>query len=164
MKIKLPLKDGFFALIDEEDAELATHKWSMHWNQKKGLRYAFRALPREAGPRRFIRLHRAVMGPSPFHVDHIDGDGLNCTRSNLRFVTNQINMRNISGPRKHNARSPYLGVGWAAREGLWRARISIDGKETSLGYFKTPEEANQARLKAEKELWGIEPRRAEAHK
>jgi hypothetical protein len=37
--------------------------------------------------------------------------------------------------------SGFKGVSWWGRTGKWRARISIDGKSKTLGYFNSPERA-----------------------
>ena len=165
MTIEIPLTKGYVAIIDDEDAHLAEFKWSARVH-KNGTVYANRTHRVSEGFRGPIGLHRCVMGllPGDPMVDHIDGDGLNCRRSNLRLANNKINGRNLaSGARKHNKASPYLGVHQAKNDGKFVAQIRVNGKAKHLGRFHTAEDANVARLKAERELWGIQPRRAKAH-
>lgn len=112
-------------------------------------------------------MHRAIMERSgaPLEslvVDHIDGNTLNNTRANLRAVTQVENLRNAI--KRTTNKSGYVGVVWHTQARKWNARIKVNYKAISLGLYDCKEEANRARLKAEKELWGIEPRRVEAHK
>jgi len=87
----------------------------------------------------------------PF-VDHIDGDPLNNSLSNLRWCTYTENGRNR---KKHrNNTSGYKGVYFNKAAGKWRARIKINGKNKSLGYFHTKEEAAAAYEAAAKEAFG----------
>lgn len=75
-------------------------------------------------------------------IDHINGDPADNRVCNLREVSKSLNARNRS-LRSDNP-SGFVGVS-ADRNGKWRARIHIDGRERSLGSFKTPEEAAEAR-------------------
>lgn len=164
MTIEIQLTKGHTAVIDDEDAELALHSWYAHGMPAKGTVYGRRSFPISKGKRGSVLLHRAVMKAKPSDpvVDHRDGDGLNCRRENLHFVTGTQNACNRSGPRVDNTTSPYLGV-WKSKHGRFLAQISFKGKRHYLGSFSTPEEANEARLKAELSLWGVMPRRAEHH-
>ena len=164
--IEIPLTKGYVAVIDDEDAELATHSWYAHAMPAKGVVYARRSFPRGYGKRGSILLHRAVMkaGPDDPLVDHRDGDGLNCRRGNLRYATGSENSCNRSGPRADNRFSKYLGVHYRASANIYLAQITVRGKKHHLGCFKTAEEAHAARVKAERELWGVVPRRADIHR
>lgn len=97
------LTDSVFALVDHEDhAAVVRVMWSLHSDGHTKL-YA-RCLRQVAGRRRPIYLHRVIAErmaspPSPRHtyVDHLNGDGLDCRRANLRWVTPQQNRRNLRG-------------------------------------------------------------------
>lgn len=80
------------------------------------------------------------------HVDHIDGDKANNRPSNLRDVTPQVNMfnRNLKG----SGACGLLGVTFNKRLGKFASQINISGKHIHLGYFKCPNEAHEAYLKA----------------
>jgi hypothetical protein len=92
-----------------------------------------------------------VTGAWPeYGVDHRDGDHGNNRFLNLRDVSQQINVQNVGAATKANKSSGLLGVSYHARDGLWRARIYVDGKERCLGYFKTPEPAHEAYLVAKR--------------
>lgn len=85
-------------------------------------------------------------------VDHIDGDGLNNCRSNLRVATAAGNARN----RRKSQRSPgYKGVMYDPKgKRHWRAYIRCDGKKRHLGSFATAQEAAMAYNRAAITLFG----------
>lgn len=83
-------------------------------------------------------------------IDHRDGDGMNNAFSNLREATSGQNLQNKRRPHTNNK----LGVMGVQLHvcGAYRARITVDGVERSLGYFKTLDEARLAYLSAKKQL------------
>jgi hypothetical protein len=78
----------------------------------------------------------------PEYVDHIDGNKLNNKIENLRQVTVSQNQQNRSKT-KFNT-SGFKGVSLHKRDNLYRARITINKKEKTIGYFKNPEDAYMA--------------------
>lgn len=162
--ITIPLTKGYAAFIDDEDADLATHRY---WASVCGPNhvYAQRYIRKDGKPAN-IMLHREVaarMGEIPpgYVVDHKDGNTLNCRRSNLRSIPHKQNIRNVAGASKHSA-SGILGVNYRAKRGNWRAYIVVDRKYIHLGTFGTVEEATEARAAGERLHFGVHPRRAEA--
>ena len=90
------------------------------------------------GTREFCSLHRLIMGLTfgdKRMVDHIDGDGLNNRRSNLRIATVTQNQWNRRANKSPDRTSRFKGVGFYPNKNCWRARITIDGKPTHIGYF-----------------------------
>ena len=81
-------------------------------------------------------------------VDHIDNDKLNNRLDNLQIITNRENCNKD----RNRGLSKYIGVSLHKKTGLWRSRIRIGGKDTSLGYFKSEYEAHLAYQKALKEI------------
>lgn len=164
---RIELTRGYSAIVDDEDADLAERRWRVNIGPHSSARpYGIRQWgPRGASKHEYM--HRVVAerayGPANGrHVDHINGDTLDNRRTNLRWLARAENQRNISGPYVTN-KSGELGV-YRRSETRWEATIGIDNTHKYLGSFKTKAEAVEARLKAEKELWGVQPRREEAHK
>lgn len=77
-------------------------------------------------------------GSVPTMLDHINGDRADNRIENLRPCTQQENNYNTPGWSKKKTPK---GVTWAAKDNRWQAQISINGKNTYLGQFKTIEEA-----------------------
>ena len=83
-------------------------------------------------------------------IDHIDGDRKNNARNNLRLANQSENCQNL---KKSRGRSGFLGVTkHSYRDNYWKASIKLKGKQTHLGYFKTPEEAHQAYITAKRSV------------
>lgn len=146
---KLPLKTGGHTLVDIEDFyRFKRTKWTTM--PAKNTQYVYPY----GGAR--ISLHRLIMGALPGEVvDHINGNGLDNRRMNLRICTHAENVRNR---RKHKGGSSrFKGVYLAYRgkkHNLWTARICIDGKLISLGQYRTEEEAARAYDMAAAPLFG----------
>lgn len=73
-------------------------------------------------------------------VDHIDGDKLNNSLSNLRVCSAQKNLWNVK-KRLGNYTSKFKGVCFDKVKNKFKAEITINYKSKHLGYFKTEEEA-----------------------
>jgi hypothetical protein len=98
-----------------------------------------------------IRLHRVIMNPEDNQiVDHKNRDGLDNRRINLRICTKGENNQNKNIAK--NNKSGYRGVSLYKPNGRWIARLMVERKAIHLGYFDTPEEANEAVLAA-REAW-----------
>ncbi len=141
------------AVVDAADAELvAPFKWSL-W-QRGSMRYARTTVALGDGRYAKIWLHRMILGLNkgePF-VDHVDGNGLNCQRQNLRLATSSENNRNAQ--KRASASSRYKGVSWYARKSKWTARIKSGPTRKNLGYFATEEDAANAYDAAARENYG----------
>ena len=122
------------AIIDIEDVDIAKQ---YKWHMRKSLNTNYAVCTLKDGQKLF--LHRLVLGYSgKDDVDHIDHNGLNNRKSNLRVVTHDTNLRNQHGNRKGVKR-----VG----SGNYQAIITKDRKNIYLGTFPTYESALEARLK-----------------
>ena len=84
-------------------------------------------------------------------VDHIDGDGLNNKKSNLRIVTRSENQKNLRKPSTNS--SGAVGVCWSKKSKKWQAQIRKKGKQIHLGFFDSISSAIKARKIAEIELF-----------
>lgn len=149
----VPLTKGYVATIDAADVPLVegfnwcafvTPRWTV---------YAGRGSSHDDGKHLAIRMHRVIIGAAHgLAVDHIDGNGLNNRRSNLRLATRAQNQHN-RGVRADSA-SGLKGVLRHALTGRWRAYIRVDGKKIHLGYFDTAEAAHAAYSAAAHRLHG----------
>ena len=136
----LPLTRGKFAKIDITDAPLVSqHNWFAA--PDRGTWYAVRG--GKVGPR--IRLHHEITGGrvEGMMVDHINRDGLDNRRDNLRVCTPAENTRNRRTPTTNT--SGYIGVSWMKRNRKWRARVEVDGARIHIGMFNSALDAAIAR-------------------
>jgi hypothetical protein len=85
-------------------------------------------------------------------VDHINGNGLDNRRSNLRLCTNAENQHNARLRRDNT--SGHKGVNWNSRDAAWQAQVMVNGRRTSVGYFKNLDDAVAAIKAARAELHG----------
>lgn len=138
----IELTKGKFALIDDEDFDLVS---KFKWHVSGCKNYAI------SGRReKLIRMHNLIFGK--MKVDHINGDGLDNRRENLRKCTNSQNMANSK--KRIGTSSKYKGVCWCKRENKWSAYIYTNKKRKSLGYFKNQKDAAKAYDKKAVELFG----------
>lgn len=86
------------------------------------------------------------------NYDHIDRNELNNRKYNLRPCS--ISQNAMNRTRRSDNTSGIIGVSFHIKTQTWHARISIDKKEKTLGYFESKAEAIKARLVAEKEHYG----------
>ena len=90
---------------------------------------------------------KMVHGVEALEIDHINGNRSDNRLINLRSVDAKTNMKNMR--RINRNTSGVTGIGWAKREGKWRARLSTDDVEYHIGYFTSFDEAVAARKAAE---------------
>lgn len=144
----IPLTRGQRAIVDNEDYDdLIKFNWNAkHYPKKK--RWDAQRRMNINGKAYTQMMHRQIMGLLPYEkkcIDHINGDGLDNRKENLRICTNAENCRNRRGPRTGNL-SGFKGVSWSSGE--WHAVIMVDGKQISIGRFTDKIEAAKARDKA----------------
>jgi hypothetical protein len=143
---------GQFALVDDADFPLlSVHRWNFSPRSDSGA-YATRGCRMDDGRRTTIYMHRQIMdAPRESEVDHVDGDGLNNQRSNLRLCTKS---QNIANARFKTSSTGYRGVYLQKRRGDWQAQATVDGKTVNLGTFKDPVEAAKVRDEFVGRLYG----------
>lgn len=150
--VEIKLNEGKTAIVDSGDLEMvAKYNWNVI--ESRNTCYAHTVIGHWV-----VNLHRYIMSARPGQiVDHINGNGLDNRRSNLRFVTAQQNRMNSVKPRLENATSIYKGVHYekgGKRKKRWRARIDANGKKKHLGRFATEIEAAEAYDTAAREHFG----------
>ena len=131
---KIKLDKNKYALVDDEDYDLlAKDKWYAH---KKVHGEGFYARGLRHGTKKLVFMHRIILNtPSQMFTDHIDGNGLNNQKSNLRICTNSQNQYN-KGKYKNN-KSGYKGVSWSKSNKKWQATMTYNHKVIKLGLFKS---------------------------
>ncbi|MDP3066624.1 MAG: HNH endonuclease, partial [Methanobacteriaceae archaeon] len=132
---KIELTQGKVALIDDEDYDWLS-QWK--WCARKGkhtyyaTRNVYLGIFDGKEKTKTIWMHRLVAGTREgFVTDHVDGDGLNNQRENLRECSNRQNMQN----QRKSGTSRFPGIYWNKVAKKWIAQIRVNGKRKFLGYF-----------------------------
>ena len=148
---EIELTKGQVAYVDDEDFEWL-NQWKWFTRVRGHLLYVSRYIKQPSGKRERIHMHREIMHPSVgVIIDHIDGNGLNNQKSNLRLCNKAQNKMNSIAHR--GSSSKYKGV--ALREnGKWRSIIRINKKLLHLGTFVSEVEAAEAYNRMATELFG----------
>jgi len=134
--LRIPLTNGKGSTIVDADYTPSSWQWYIH----RGYRTEY---ARRTEGKGHIFLHREIMANMlgrPLElseqVDHINGDGLDNRRANLRLATNTENQHNSRKPKTNT--SGYKGVYWYKPTQKWCARIRVNGQRLHLGYFADP--------------------------
>jgi hypothetical protein len=137
---EISLGHGKVMLVDDEDYDFMTQ---FEWRAKKdseGRYYAHATLV----------AHKLLVKYSI--VDHVNGNGLDNRKENLRVATPQQNSWN-RGIRS-DSRTGYKGVRYIPDRDAYSVRIQVNGQRKYLGYFKDPVEAAKAYDVAAREHFG----------
>jgi len=147
MPCEIRLTQGKMAIVDDEDyGMLRRYKWHF-MPPRKGISGTGYASSGQHGTTRYM--HRVIMlsPPKGLDVDHINGDGLDNRRENLRVIPHQQNCASRHRLNQRNS-SGKAGVYFERGTGRWRAYID-NGRRIWLGRFTTKDEAIIARREAE---------------
>lgn len=144
---KINVTNKKFVLIDEDDyPKVKNFQWSI--KKCRIAEYAVTYINRKT-----IRMHHLIIPRVEGLVtDHINGNGLDNRKCNLRLCTPAQNRLNVTA--YCNNKSGFKGVFKDKERGGWIARIRKDGKTFYLGRFKTAEDASRAYIKKSKKLHG----------
>lgn len=86
------------------------------------------------------------------HVDHMNGSRIDNRIANLRDVSRAENLQNMKKATASKKHGCLIGSAWHRQTGKWRAVIRINGRQKSLGYFYTEQEAHAAYVKAKRQF------------
>ena len=147
---EISLSQDMIVLVDDEDFEyLSQWKWHLLRQKEPYAQYAIRHIWRN-GKRTTISMHRQILEtPKGMVSDHINGNGLDNRRENLRICSQSNNSMNRK-PQKGT--SLYKGV--TADGNKWTARIKTLGKIYNLGTFNSEIEAARTYDSAAKKMFG----------
>ena len=142
----IPLTQDKIALVDPADyPALVRYKWCAARNGR--VFYAITRINKQN-----IFMHRMIINPpNEMVIDHIDHNGLNNRRSNLRICTKEQNTRNRKPNTSRNGK--YKGVHFDKTRNKFKATIKCQEKSLSIGYYKKETEAAKAYDKKAKKLF-----------
>lgn len=132
---------GKIVLVDDEDYnEVNKYKWGAYFN---GYTFYASRVVRIKGKRTSISMHRVIAGltygDSHQYADHINRNGLDNRKENLRLATPHLS--NYNQKKRKDNTSGYRGVNWCKRTGKWHTSIQTNGHHKSCGYYDDPIEA-----------------------
>jgi len=132
-----------YALVDNEDfVELNKYTWCIQSG------YAYRRCKKSET----VFMHKLIMKtPKGMDTDHINGNGLDNRKENLRICTHAQNLMN-QRKRKNNT-SGYKGVCWSKDSKKWMAKIMLNYKSIYLGLFTHKKDASVAYNEAAKKYY-----------
>ena len=149
---EIPLTKGLVAIVDDEDYDFINQfKWCA--DDRGGYCRAMRGI--HCGKKYTTqRMHRLLLNPPKgMEVDHINHNGLDNRRCNLRICTHAQNQHNQQKQRRRKL-SQFKGVSLAGTDVKWRAFIHLDSRFLSLGYFHSEIDAAKAYDEAAKKYHG----------
>jgi hypothetical protein len=137
----IALSNGKSAIVDPEDYErIKDVTWSVSTIGNTQYLMSRKMVGRKIA---YTLLHRLIMGASPDQlVDHINGDGLDNRKGNLRIATKSQNAMNAK-LRSDNT-TGFKGVCYIPKRNRYSARIHANGKKYASAFYRTALEAAMA--------------------
>lgn len=149
--VYLTLTGGMEAIIDAADYE-AVSRYRWYASYRRGRVYVMTNSRRGDPIRKGSTLHGFLM-PGLGTIDHINRNGTDCRRSNLRPANDSQNVAN-SAKRSATTTSKYKGVHWCKAREKWCAQIRVNYKRIVLGRFDLETDAAKAYDIAAREHFG----------
>lgn len=151
---KIPLTQGYFAEVSDDWYEyLVQWKWRLKSGSNNNVLYAVTGDCVKEKGQKVVLMHRLIMNcPENMNVDHIDGDGLNNQKSNLRICNTSQNTANQK--KRKNTTSLFKGVCWHKRDNVWRAKLVKNNLKVLDKGFRDEVEAAKAYDNAALEHFG----------
>jgi hypothetical protein len=147
MSKEIALTHEKVAIVDDDDYE-RLNQWKWSANELYALRYSRKGCNGET-----IFMHKVILNsPDGMEVDHINRNGLDNRKCNLRICNHSQNEAN-KGLRRDNT-SGVKGVYWNKRYSKWHARIRLNNGRIHIGYYDNIEDATDAYQSKSKELFG----------
>ncbi len=147
----IPVTRGEYALIDADDWLLIKdYAWQLKSDSKN--KYAKTTI-KVNGDKINLKMHRVILGLSDpaIHVDHINHNGLDNRRCNIRLCNSNTNSHNT---RPRGGTSIYKGVFYQKRTGSYVSYITVNKKKLHIGCFKNEIEAAKSYDEKAKEFFG----------
>lgn len=143
----------YFALVEPADFELVRLRTWHPLHGHNGKVYAYTSTTCGS-----VYMHRLIAGtPAGYETDHVNGNGLDNRRVNLRTATASQNSANMWKPRRPGGgphSSQYKGVSWDRSRSKWQAKITVSGLCRNLGRYGSEADAATAYDTAAREAWG----------
>lgn len=137
------------AMVDDDDFAMVSQlRWRPKNKPRSRTTYAVAKISIRSKTVNYS-LHRLIMGLSTGDgsiVDHIDGNGLNCQRSNMRICSAVESMHNR--PASRTSKTGIKGVHWEKSKQRWQARLKVGGRVVHKSRHRTIAEAIAARKMA----------------
>lgn len=137
---QIPLTQGLFAIVDDDDFD---HLYKFKWYAKKKSHCYYACRKKNVnGKKTVITMHSHILKITPElpFIDHINLNGLDNQKSNLRLCTKTQNCRNRS-KKPGRFSSDYKGVQLDKQTGKWKSFIHFDGKSITKTFSSEIEAA-----------------------
>jgi len=134
--IEILLSKGYISQIDDIDKDVI-EKYNLYPKKSRNTRYVYICINKYIN----TALHRIILQRKldrlillSEQVDHIDGNGLNNCRNNIRLASSMDNLHNVA-KRKNKCTSKYKGVSLYKGGPKWKAQIMYNYHNITIGYF-----------------------------
>lgn len=137
---KIELTRGHFALVDDDDYDvLKDYQW--HVVPSRKTFYASRTGIKRFGEKATVNMHRQILRLEDKNIqaDHIDGNGLNNQKYNLRVCNHRQNQHNSL--KRDGCSSKYKGVSWNKNANKWKVSFGPSENRSCIGYYDSEVEA-----------------------